>query len=168
MIPTLREAEPFGQLCNTRHTVEVCGMGEVCADFLDRYFERFHPKEVVMVGSAGAYSEGGLNVFDMVGVSGECRNDSSVVRPDYPLHTPFTEVLSRTVAAAESFRPDGSTAAIENMEGALFFEACNRHSVHSAQIRVVSNYVGAPRSEWYIDRAMRRLAEYMASLDSLL
>ena len=65
--------------------------------------------------------------------------------------------VSRSVAPAAG-------AQIENMEGAVFFASCAEAGVPCAEIRAVSNVVGAPRGEWNIGAAVGRLAETIDKL----
>jgi futalosine hydrolase len=54
---------------------------------------------------------------------------------------------------------------IENMEGAAFFKICQLHSIESAQIRAVSNYVEPrDRSKWDLQGAIHSLNEKIVPL----
>ncbi len=78
-----------------------------------------------------------------------------------PLPLVFTRVTSNTVNIASAGHGNGllPDAEIENMEGAAFFAVCGALHVRCAEIRVVSNIVGEPTSQWIMAEAAARLAE---------
>ena len=164
LFPTELEAAPLRRL-RPDLDIRISGVGAAeTARFMQRMLSAERPSLAVLCGTAGSYDPA-YGIGSVVAVAEE-RMDG--VPPQFAVTYRATanigdlphvtgNTVSRSVAPAAG-------AQIENMEGAVFFASCAEAGVPCAEIRAVSNAVGAPRGEWNIGAAVGRLAETIDKL----
>lgn len=154
-IPTPIEAAP---LMRRGAKVNICGMGLMCHGCLEGFLRKDRPELAILAGTAGAY-DGSFAVGDCVVVRTEWneRGESVCSAPDAGLDSLFPFADSMTVERVGA-APEPS-ALIENMEGYHFMQICNRLAIPCVELRVISNRVAAPRSEWFIEESSERLPD---------
>ncbi len=164
LFPTELEAAPLRRL-RPDLDIRISGVGAAeTARFMQRMLSAELPSLAVLCGAAGSY-DSAYGIGSVVAVAEE-RMDG--VPPQFAVTYRATanigdlphvtgNTVSRSVAPAAG-------AQIENMEGAVFFASCAEAGVPCAEIRAVSNVVGAPRGEWNIGAAVGRLAETIDKL----
>lgn len=163
LFPTAMEAAPLRAL-RPDLDIRVCGVGVVeTARTVARLLHDEQPSRIVLCGIAGAYDATPLGAIVQVGVermAGLPTQYATEYRATLRFEA-FTEVRANTVSRVNS-PAEGAT--IENMEGAALFALCEEWSVECAEIRAISNRVGAPREEWNIPLATHALAEAVAKI----
>lgn len=118
-------------------------------------------KRLIMAGIAGTYDEA-LEAGAVVAVAEERMAGlpeayaKSYTAAELPKGLPA--VTANTVSRCGA---DADGAQIENMEGAVFFAMCAAAGVRFAEIRSISNKVGAPRNEWHTDTAIENLTRIL-------
>jgi nucleoside phosphorylase len=130
------------------------------------------PGLVVLAGVAGSYVDE-LKVGDTVAVASETVADLG--RADSAGFVPLFQKTYHASLMAAGFRAvRGNTvntagwgsggAEIENMEGAAFFAVCERFGVPAMEVRTISNRVGEPVTDEWLDLAARRLADALKEI----
>ncbi len=172
LAPTAPEIGPF-RLRRPKVDIVLTGVGPYrCAAAAVEAILGGRYDRLVLAGIAGAYPGSGLSAGDVVLVESEHSADlgswsegtfspkfAAIYRcADLPSGLSLRSVRSCSVAAACAPYIDRSGAEIENMEGAAFFHACLRHGMPFAELRAVSNIVGAPFEAWSIPQAAEALA----------
>lgn len=165
LFPTELEAEPLRRR-RPELDIRISGVGAAeTARFMQRLLQTERPDMVVLCGTAGSY-DAAYGIGSVVSVVEE-RMDG--VPPQFAARYRATACVEGLPGVAgNTVSRSGVPAAgaqIENMEGAVFFASCAEAGVPCAEIRAVSNAVGAPRGEWNIAAAVVRLAE---TIDKLL
>ncbi len=186
LFPTAAEAAPFAKRYGSQCRIVVCGIGPVeCAAAAAAELFDGRPDLLILAGTAGAYHNSGLQPGDVVEACSENFADLGTMRgPAFlplpsagsragnsyanprPLPGLLPQVEANTVATAGDPHLNAlhRGAAIENMEGAAFFAVCLRAGIRFAEVRAVSNFVGAPPSEWILPEASSHLADSLAAI----
>lgn len=146
--------------------VNICGMGLACHGCLEGFLRKERPELAILAGTAGAYDDS-FAVGDCVVVRTEWneRGESVCSAPDVELQELFPLADSMTVDRVGAV-PEPS-ALIENMEGYHFMQICHRLGVKCVELRVISNRVAAPRSEWHIEESSERLPDAIEKIIEL-
>lgn len=142
----------------TGRRVNICGMGLSCHGCLEGYLRKERPELAILAGTAGVYDDS-FAVGDCVVVRTEWneRGDSICSAPDSGLQELFPFVDSMTVDRVGAQPVLG--ALIENMEGYHFMKICRELAIPFIELRVISNRVAAPRSEWHIEESAECLPD---------
>lgn len=159
LFPTELEAAPLRRR-RPDLDIRISGVGAAeTARFMQRLLSAERPSLAVLCGTAGSY-DAAYGIGSVVAVAEE-RMDG--VPPQFAATYRATadmdglpRVTGNTVSRSGA---PAAGAQVENMEGAVFFASCAEVGVPCAEIRAVSNAVGAPRGEWNIGAAVVRLAE---------
>lgn len=145
------------------------------------------PELIILAGIAGALPGSQLDTGETVLVASERQADLGAWRPETGLWEAFTDreeaqrlecpyvkklglenlfpiVTSRSVNTACTPFPPEADDAIENMEGAAFFDVCLKEKVPFLEIRAISNRVGDNRNAWRIGEALTSLEEGLSHL----
>ncbi len=186
LFPTAPESAPFSERYPGKADVYICGVGQCeCAAAAARIFADHRPDAMILAGIAGAYHFSGMGLADVVAVRQENCADLGTLRSGGFLPLPFSfggtsaanyytdphalygrmhSVTSNTVAVAGTkyLNRYFTDADIENMEGAAFFAVCRALGIPFAELRAISNIVGAPPADWNIPDAASNLADALA------
>ncbi len=176
LCPTEIEATPIRRRVSGVR-VEICGVGMAeTAATAARLAAAGDAGFMILAGIGGAYAWGGLAVPDVVLVSEERIADLGSFRGGE-----FTGLFQKSYECPHLARFEGvkaakgctvnaggaqfvAGAAVENMEGAAFFAVCLALGVPFAEVRAISNIVGAPRNSWRIDEAAEALAGFLEKI----
>ena len=163
LFPTAMEAAALRQL-RPDLDIRECGVGVVeTARYVARLLREEHPSRIILCGIAGAYDDTPIGEVVQVGVERMAGTPVQYAR-DYraTLHLEgLAEVAGNTVGRVNE-PAEGAT--IENMEGAMLFALCEDAGIEYAEIRSISNRVGAPYSEWNIPHAIESLTATLTRL----
>ena len=163
LFPTAMEAAPLRAL-RPDLDVRICGVGVVeTARYVARMLCEESPEQVLLCGIAGAYSEWEVGAVVQVTterVAGLPAQYAAEYQASLRIDG-VAEAVSNTVTSVGTVA-DGAT--VENMEGAAVFALCEEFGVCCAEIRAISNRVGAPRDEWRIDLALDNLTETILAI----
>jgi nucleoside phosphorylase len=138
------------------------------------------PDWLILAGLAGCYPESGLDIGDAALVAREVEADLGVFGPAGFVHLsqadlgfptdagrpldcphlppglPLPAVASATVSGAQAPHIDTDGLALENMEGAAFFDVCLAAGQRFLELRAISN-VAHPHADWHIERGIAGL-----------
>ncbi len=163
LFPTSMEAAALRQL-RPDLDIRECGVGVVeTARYVARLLREEHPSRIVLCGIAGAYDDTPIGKVVQVVVERMAGTPAQYAR-EYRTTLRFeglAEVAGNTVARVNE-PAEGAT--IENMEGAMLFALCEDAGIECAEIRSISNRVGAPYGEWDIPRAIESLTATLSKL----
>jgi uncharacterized membrane protein YbaN (DUF454 family) len=154
LVPTAQEAEYL-------EDATICGVGmaAVSAAVVRIAKRRRRPRMVILAGIAGACPESGLQVGDCVVVSSETVGDlPAAYRQTYLCEWAEQVTVLQRVAGSTVSRVGAGEGAVENMEGAAFFAACEAAGLPFLEVRAVSNLTTDRREQWRTDAAAKALA----------
>lgn len=152
------EAKPFLETL-PESEVHICGWGmKEIESFLSSFLPTLQAGKVLcLCGIAGRCNDT-LKEGDVVFVEEEYDVINS--RKSYPTlkDISLTGVKSSTVEKVNTAHPESD---LENMEGSIFFEMCEKFKIPAFEIRAISNHVASPRNEWQIDLALNNLTVFL-------
>ena len=147
------------------------------------FFSQFKPKYPLLTGICGAYQNTHIKTSDVVSIDYDYFVDEAnynglsittihekgfVIakdnRAEFNIDENYKLVSSNTVSLIPQFDSLSNlymaktNALVENMEGAAFGMAANKHGIKPYQIRAVSNYCGnTEKQQWDINKACAAL-----------
>ncbi len=156
IFPTQEESQLFAQRATAVH-IEISGVGvAACGAAVARCAVKYPGEMLILAGIAGGYNIAVGEVVEVVEESIEELPSKYAKRYQNPPH--FADLKSVTSNTVSSSEHKSSTANIENMEGAALFATCAALGVECAEVRAISNSVGAPFEEWEIEEALEALS----------
>ncbi|MFI3302478.1 MAG: hypothetical protein SNH35_02510 [Rikenellaceae bacterium] len=155
IFPTQEEAQLFVEKAPTAH-IEISGVAmAACGSTVARCAVEYPGEMLILAGIAGGYD---VAVGEVVEVVEERIEElPSKYAKRYQNRPHFADLKSVTSNTVSSSGHKSSTANIENMEGAALFAICAALGVKCAEVRAISNSVGAPFDEWKIEEALEAL-----------
>ncbi len=165
IFPTHAEAEPFIALCPTSRVV-ISGVGMAACGAAVARTVRENPNEmIILAGIAGTYDTRRARVCEVLEVIEERVEELPIrYRENYVNEPRFPMLLRGDVSNTVNIPAQFSSAAVENMEGAAFFAVCRELGVEFAEIRAISNRVGEPFSNWWVEEATEELAQKLKEI----
>ncbi len=142
--------------------VRVCGVGMAqTARTVARLLTAERPEALVLCGIAGAYGSE-VRLGEVVAVASE-RVAGLPEGFAEEHHSSWHFDMLRNVRSNTVCRcgAEADGAQVENMEGAAFFALCTDAGVPCAEVRAISNRVGARRKDWDIPAALHALTAFI-------
>ncbi len=162
IFPTSEEAQPFAQKAITAH-IEISGVGmAACGATVARCVVQYPGKRIILAGIAGGYN---IPVGEVVEVVEEVIEELPLrYRETYQNKRYFPDIKAVTSNTVSRSGHESLLAQIENMEGAALFATCQVMGAECAQIRAISNRVGASFEEWKIAEALEALTTKLINI----